>query len=455
MATQSAPLVSLQAPKDVSLGEIESELAQIWKMYSAANLDGSHSGATRAATFTLIVYESTVMGEAQNLLSILGFYRGPIDGIYGPQMEVAVKTAQKAYELTTNGKINSELLEKLRQAVAQKAATEGEVLPPNYAANNAGAIADAIASQNPCRIISLLPVPGEDEGVTAQVSAYCPIQKRGQSTLICCEYITLRGTEKALERVSSLVSSLLISELPKFLWWKANPDPATELFRKVGSMCNSVIVDSSGFQKPETELRQLIHLMEDGIQVADLNWSRLAAWQELAAEAFDPPERRADLKEVDQVTIDYEKGNATQALMYVGWLASRLNWKPVAYQFSGNEADYDLHHIEFMTNDNRTVKAELAGVPIADAGDVVGDLIGLRLGSTNPNANCNTILCSETTGCMRMEAGGAAQSSRIQQVTSLADQRAEVMLGQQVQRWGRDVLYEESMQLTAQILHLR
>ncbi len=86
------------------------------------------------------------------------------------------------------------------------------------------------------------------------------------------------------------------------------------------------------------------------------------------------------------------------------------------------------------------------------AGDVLGDMIGLSLGSTNPNADCNTILCSETTGCMRMESGGAAQSARVHQVSSLADQRAEIMLSQQLQRWGRDVLYEESMEVTAQIL---
>jgi len=56
-----------------------------------------------------------------------------------------------------------------------------------------------------------------------------------------------------------------------------------------------------------------------GTPVADLNWLRLSAWQELTAEA-DPPQRRAALKEVDRVTIDYEKGSPAQALMFlVGW----------------------------------------------------------------------------------------------------------------------------------------
>lgn len=99
--------------------------------------------------------------------------------------------------------------------------------------------------------------------------------------------------------------------------------------------------------------------------------------------------------------------------------------------------------------------AELAAIPTADYGEIPGDLVGLRLTSSNPNANCCTILCSETTGCMRMEAGGSAQSCRTEQVIAATDQKAESLMAQQLQRWGRDVLYEESLDLTAQILKLQ
>jgi glucose-6-phosphate dehydrogenase assembly protein OpcA len=53
---------------------------------------------------------------------------------------------------------------------------------------------------------------------------------------------------------------------------------------------------------------------------------------------------------------------------------------------------------------------------------------------------------------MRMESGGGAQSCRIQQVTSLEDQNTENLLGQQLQRWGRDLLYSESMAKMMEIL---
>lgn len=450
--TTIAPIVSLQPPKDVSINEIEAELRKIWQDFNAISNDGSTPAATRATTFSLLVYEPE---ETQQLLAALGFYTGPIDGIDGPRMDAALREAQKAYGLPVTGKSNPETLAKLREAFQQRKTT-GKIETGNsnsqYAVDIRSSLADEIASRNPCRIITLCPITGEDEGVSAQVSAYCPIQKHSQSTLVCCEYITLKGTVEALERVAGMISALLIGELPKFLWWKATPDINQTLFKRLAEECNFVIVDSCTFNAPEEDLLRVHSLLEMGLPVADLNWRRLAPWQELTAEAFDPPERRAAIKEIDQVTIDYEKGNPNQALMFLGWLASRLHWKPISYQREGGE--YDIKRIKFSGEDNRLVEAELAAIPTADWGDIPGDLIALRLGSTNPQADCRTVLCSETTGCMRMEAHGGAQSYRIQQVTPLSDQKAEALLSEQLQRWGREILYEESMAVTAEILKL-
>ena len=447
MATQSAPIVSLQAPKDVSLNEIEAELSKVWQSYGI--------GATRATTFSLVVYEPE---ETQHLLAALGFYSGPIDGIPGPRTSVALREAQKAYKLSVTGKATPDTLAQLRQELAKRRgnAANGSGNGTNgmsYALDTQSpTVADAIASRNPCRIIAICPMAGEDEGVTAQVSAYCPIQKQSSTTLVCCEYITITGTVPALERVGGMITALLIGDLPKFLWWKATPDPNHSLFKRLALVSSSVIVDSSEFTETEADLGRLQELIEAGTPVADLNWRRLSAWQELTAEAFDPPERRAALNEVDRVTIDYEKGNPAQALMFLGWLASRLQWHPVSYESEGG--DYDIYRINFVTQEQRSVEAELAGVPTADSGEIPGDLVALRLTSTNLQADCCTVLCSETSGCMRMEAGGGAQSCRFEQVTPLADQKAEDLLSQQVQRWGPEPLYEESLAVLAQIIKL-
>ncbi|MBE9048850.1 glucose-6-phosphate dehydrogenase assembly protein OpcA [Nostocales cyanobacterium LEGE 11386] len=451
MISQAPTIFSLQAPKDISLNEIEAELNQIWQSYGITGADGGLPAATRATTFTLVVYEPE---ETQYLLAALGFYNGPIDGILGPQMGAALRQVQVKYGLPETGTATPETLAVLREEFAKRQGTgaSGDSVAYNFSPTSP-TIADEIALRNPCRIIALFPIAGEDEGVKAQVSAYCPIQKQSSSTLICCEYITLSGTAAALERVGGMIPALLIGGLPKFLWWKATPDPNNALFKRLAAVCNNVIVDSCNFNEPESDLLSLQELVETGIPLADLNWRRLAAWQELTAQAYDSPHRRAALKEIDRVTIDYEKGNPTQALLFLGWLASRLQWLPVSYK--RENGDYEITQIRFVAQDQRQVEAELAGVPVADVGEVVGDLIALRLSSTNPQADCGTVICSETGGCMRMETHGGAQSAGLfQQVSSLSEQKAEALLSQQVQRWGRESLFEESLAVIGQILQL-
>lgn len=440
----TTPLVTLQKPKDISPTAIEAELSQIWH---SQNGDKGSPAAIRASTFSMVVYEPE---EFQQLLAILGFYSGPIDGFHGGDTKEAVLQAQKAYGLRMTGRVDTETLSRLREEVGKLPPERMTFTNPDERGHT---LSEAIAVQNPCRIITLSPLIGVEEGVTAQVSAYCPIQKTTSGgNLICCEYITLHGSKEALNHVGNTVAALLIPGLPKFLWWKATPNLEQDLFQRLKESCNCIILDSSYFSDPESEFLKIEELIEADTYVADLNWHRLSAWQELTASAFDPPERRSALGDVDRIGIDYEKGNAAQALMFLGWFASRLNWQPISYQETGG--DYDLKHILFKGGNGITIEAELAAIPTADAGEIIGDLIGLRLDSTNLNANCCTILCSETTGCMRMEAGGSAQSCRTEQVIATNDQKAEFLLSQQLQRWGRDPLYEESMDVVSKILAL-
>lgn len=443
MSTESPPIVSLQPPKNVSITDIETELGQIWQNQA---INGEIPNATRASTFTFIVYEPE---PTQYLLAELGFYDGPIDGIEGPATISAVKKAQKAYGLTVTGIADRTTIEQIKIAYSQRDANQ---TPLKEITNNdrGYVVADAIAATNPCRVISLCPILGEGGDVTAQVSAYCPVQKRANHTLVCCEYITLRGTVDGLERNGGVITAMTIGELPKFLWWKDRPDWEIPLFRRLATKVNSIILDSADFSQPIADLKATTQILQQGIPIADLNWYRIAPWQELAAEAFDPPERRKDVWEIDRVEINYEKGNPNQALMFLGWLASRLQWQPTALIYE--DGDYDLRIVHLVGGNGKEIIAELAAMPVGEVGTVVGDIMGIRLASTNPDADCSTILCSEVAGCMQMESRGKAQSSRIEQVTQIADQNAELLLSQHIQRWGRDVLYEETIAIVGQIL---
>jgi glucose-6-phosphate dehydrogenase assembly protein OpcA len=80
--------------------------------------------------------------------------------------------------------------------------------------------------------------------------------------------------------------------------------------------------------------------------------------------------------------------------------------------------------------------------------------MAIRLNSSNLNADCCTVLCSEVAGCMQMEAGGGTQSCRVDEVTATADRGAVDLLAEYLHRWGQELLYEESMDVMAAILNL-
>ncbi|MFS8899982.1 glucose-6-phosphate dehydrogenase assembly protein OpcA [Synechococcus sp. H60.2] len=375
---QPAAVLPLQTPKDVSIEDIEQELNKIWS-------SKGESVAARAATFTLVVYES--LDDALLLPS--------------PTVE-------------------------------------------------------AIATQNPCRVIDLRAKRegAAEDAIEAQVAAYCPVTREQRSSLVCCEYITLKAPEAALVRACSTVASLLIPNLPTFLWWQGNLDLNSLLFQKLVALSNRVIVDSRGFVNPEEDLQEMDLLIREGHHCGDLNWRRLLPWQELTAQAFDPPDRRESLYWIDQVTIDYKAGNPCQALLFLGWLASRLGWTPTE-RAQTQEHDYEIDRIRFQTQTGGEVRAELAAVPLASEMSQPGDLIGLRLTSSNQEVDACTVLCSETTGCMRMEAMGGAQRCVVRQVAPLEHDSLETLLAAELQRPGPDYLYEETLGVVAQILKLQ
>lgn len=377
MADPSATVLPLQAPKDVSVADIEKELNKVWS-------SKGESVAARAATFNLVVFE----------------------------------------------------------------AQDRSFLEPS-------ASVESIATQNPCRVIDLRSKPEGDpnEGVEAQVAAYCPIQ-RDRSNLICCEYITLQAPESAFLRMCSTVDALLIHDLPTFLWWQGDLDLNSELFQKLVSQVDRIIVDSRHFINPEEDLGEMHQLIKAGHFCSDLNWQRLGSWQELTAQAFDPPDRREALNWIDRATLDYKAPNPCQAYLCLGWLASRLDWNPVE-RTQALEHDYLIDRILFTTPRETSIKAELASVPVATETTEVGDLIGLRLNSSDTQVDACTVLCSETTGCMRMETMGGAQSCSIRQVSAIDNPSVDVLLEKQLHRLGPDRLYEESLEMTLKILETK
>ncbi|NEQ51849.1 MAG: hypothetical protein F6K11_17200, partial [Leptolyngbya sp. SIO3F4] len=150
-------LVTLQKPKDISVDDIEAELREIWHNYAS---DGS-SVATRATTFSVIIYEPE---EIQQLLAALGFYNNPVDGQHGPATRDAIATAQQTYGLPITNRVDQATLQRLR---AEFQALPAEKRQFSNADLRGFSLNEALAAQNPCRVITLCPT-FDDQDVPAR-----------------------------------------------------------------------------------------------------------------------------------------------------------------------------------------------------------------------------------------------------------------------------------------------
>lgn len=398
-------------------------------------------GSTRACSFTLILY---LPAEEQQLLSALGWYAGPIDAVAGDETRAALSRAQAALGLPVTGQADEATLVALRQSLAARDGARASL------DRRSAVFTERIARQHPCRLILICPQLLGSAEITAEVSAYRPVEDGDRDGLLYCETIVLRGREESFRSAGPELLRLMRPGLPLYLYWEADADPQHPLLTSLLPHCQLLMVDSATLAAPAREFRRYRELQDQGATLADLNWLRLAAWQELTAAAYDPPERRLGLSAIDRVAIDYERGNNGLALLFLGWLAGRLGWEPRWQQRLGG--DYDLRRFGLDGPEGRQVEAELGSLPVGESGDVVGELVGIRLTSTNPEIDCGTLLCSETTGCMHMETGGRAQQIYTETVSPEHDRTSEELLARQLQQPTGDPLYAETLAVTVSLI---
>jgi hypothetical protein len=88
-----------------------------------------------------------------------------------------------------------------------------------------------------------------------------------------------------------------------------------------------VLIDSVNEPDPETAVDRARWLAEQAY-VVDLAWLRSTPWRERIASTFDPPEWRDELRRISAVTVRHSSESPMSALLFLGWLGSRLGWEP-------------------------------------------------------------------------------------------------------------------------------
>jgi glucose-6-phosphate dehydrogenase assembly protein OpcA len=208
-----------------------------------------------------------------------------------------------------------------------------------------------LTAERPGRVILIDVEPGDDNRVEAWVTTYCRTFGKKQ---ICGELITLavRGTLR--DEIHSTVISLLAPDLPVFLWWTCDLDPANHLFERLSRNADRVVVDSTLLGDAAQGLREIAGLPET-LHIGDLNWARITPWRRALAQLWDLRSMQQQLRGLRTVEIVYSSTenwqNSENALLMAGWLAQMLGWK----FDSATVEDPNVCTIEWHTGDLRGV----------------------------------------------------------------------------------------------------
>lgn len=189
--------------------------------------------------------------------------------------------------------------------------------------------------RHPSRAIVLVPEQhGAGHPLDARISTHCH-DAVGGGERVCYEEVVLTVRGEAAEHLNGIVAPLLIHDLPTHVWWPGDPPFTDPVFDQLVEMGDRVLFDSADFGDLLGGLRRLGTLRRKS-GVGDLSWERLAWWQELTAQFFDAPRFRRYLPNLSRLGLRYavptkpSAGPAApmaQALLYAGWIATRLGWR--------------------------------------------------------------------------------------------------------------------------------
>jgi glucose-6-phosphate dehydrogenase assembly protein OpcA len=196
--------------------------------------------------------------------------------------------------------------------------------------------ARAIGQKHSARVVML---DGTTDVRTTRASATA-----GARAASPAEWIELgiRGID--VERLATIVHALTLRDVPTVLAWGGRAllrDPA---FLVLNGISDSLILDSSRVERDASALCELSEYFARGRRYAvqDLAYLRLAPWQEMIALFFDDDELAGEVREIRRVAVI--AGSQAEALYVLGWLASRLGWRP---DQSGTFADTSGERIAY------------------------------------------------------------------------------------------------------------
>jgi glucose-6-phosphate dehydrogenase assembly protein OpcA len=182
-----------------------------------------------------------------------------------------------------------------------------------------------LAERHPSRTIVLVPEPDAGEAaIDAELElGLFPLGESGRS--ICTETVLLRLRGARAHAPASIVTPLLVSDLPVFCRWRGEPPFGLSEFEQLLGVVDRLVVDSEEWDDLPYAYTKLAGEL-GRTAISDIAWQRLAPWR-LALAGLWP-----GIAEAATVRI---AGPRADALLLVAWLRARLG-----------RADLGLEHDE-------------------------------------------------------------------------------------------------------------
>jgi glucose-6-phosphate dehydrogenase assembly protein OpcA len=313
-----------------------------------------------------------------------------------------------------------------------------------HARRAARTVAD-LALRHPSRAIVVL-ADRDREGVLASVQLHCHVPQADGAQLVLYEQILARVRGDFDERVASVVIPLLVPDLPVFLWWTGTPPSDARHLDDLVTLADRLIVDSADFAQPDRTLPEVARLARLRVGITDLNWGRLTHWRELIAQFFDVPAWRpfvdgiTGLRAGFAVDMDGRDIHPLQASLLLGWLASRLGWRPVE-ALAPSEAGGLLFRM--VRADGAPVMVRLR--PRFERGLDAGDVSGVRIQATIGPDTAEFVIKRAPDERHATATAIVAGVVRAERVVPLPALGIRELLGEELAISGNDRVYEAAL----------
>jgi len=317
-----------------------------------------------------------------------------------------------------------------------------------HARRAARSIAD-LALRHPSRAIVVLADRRGREAAEKRIEMHCQLPIPDGARQVCYEQILVRASGDVDDRLASAVIPLLVPDLPVFLWWTGTPPLGSRSFADLLRLTDRLIVDSADFARPELTLPIIARISEEArgrFGLTDLNWTRLTPWRQIATSFFDVPAWRAFLDGITGLRVGFAVDadgrdiHPSQALLFVGWLASRLGWRPLE-TLAPSEAGGLLFAIARRDGARIMVRVR----PRFERGLDEGDISGIRVQATAAREQAEFVVKRQPSPRHQTATVVLNRERRWERTMPLPSPAIVELIGEELSILGSDRTYEEAL----------